>query len=118
MNSNPNFEMRTADLGELYALLSLYIRTYHTDERDSALLSEVTEKFRSQSALHTSGDNPPSLINIRGAGRKRIASPEVDDEILRLRHEGKTIREIAAATNRSAGYVHKLIHEQHSLNKT
>ncbi len=104
-------EMRASDLGELYALLSMYIRTYHTCERDGALLNEVTEKYNAQSGLQENECSPPSLMNIRGAGRRHAFSPDHDEEILRLRQEGLTIRKIAEATDCSVGYVHKLIHE-------
>ncbi len=96
------------DLAELYVLLNVYIRTYKTSERDAELLNEVKDRFENS---QSPGESKITLKNPKGAGRPPIIRPEKDAEILKLRSEGKTIREIVEITSCSTGYVHKLIHE-------
>ncbi len=104
----PGVKMLPGDLAELYVLLTVYVRTYMTSERDTDLLNEVKNRFEASQSL---GESKITLKNPKGAGRPPIIRPEKDAEILKLRGEGKTIREIVNITSCSTGYVHKLIHE-------
>lgn len=108
----PGLEMNPTDLGELYILLRLYIQCYGTEGRDSELLSEVEEKYRTRYKSYYRRDAPAEIRNPRNAGRKSTADPAVANRVHKMHADGKTIREIAAAESCSVGYVHKLIHER------
>lgn len=96
-------EMRKSDLCELYILLEMYVQTYGTAEAEK-LTAEVKEKCREQGIKE--------IRNSRKAGRHKSITPEQDAEILQLRATGASIRDIAAQTGVSRGYVHKLINGQ------
>ena len=104
--------MRPSDLGELYALLTMYKQTYGSIE--DRILCDVADNYKKSAELlnhnREEGEIPP-VTNPRAAGRKARNSIEVTRKILKLRKEGMTIRNIASETGRSVGYVHKLIHE-------
>lgn len=96
-------EMKKTDLGELYNLLEMYERTY--GGVPGRLLEAVMAAYRQQG-----GEG--SIRNPRGAGRKKVTTQEEILEVRELREKGYKIREIAAETGYSVGYVHKLINEQ------
>lgn len=99
--------MRASDLGELHALLIMYKQVY--GGVDDGLLSDVVRNY--QDAVAFSHTAATTITNPRAAGRKPRDISGEKENILKLRNDGMTIREIAAATGLSVGYVHKLIHE-------
>lgn len=103
-------EMRASDLGELYTLLRMYQHTYRgiSDE----LLAEISSRYKMVWELCNKKERSIiPITNARGAGRKSRVTEEEKEKILKLHSKGKTIRETAAETGLSVGYVHKLIHE-------
>lgn len=104
--------MRASDLGELHALLIMYRQVY--GGVDDKLLSAVAGNYQDAAvSCHSAaaGGPVPPVTNPRAAGRRRRDIPGERETILGLRDDGMTIREIAAASGCSVGYVHKLIHE-------
>lgn len=108
--------MKPSDLGELYALLTMYQNVYGGVE--DKFLAEIADNYNISTACFVcgGGKNPAAspITNPRGAGRKRRNDPDEAEKIQQLRKSGKSIRAIASETGRSTGYVHKLIHE-HTL---
>lgn len=96
-------EMKKADLGELYCLLEMYGRTYGGVPGE--LLDSIETAYKRQGGKGT-------IRNPRGAGRKRVTTPEKIEKAKELREKGYKIREIAEEMGCSAGLVHKLINEQ------
>lgn len=105
--------MRPSDLGELYALLTMYQNVYGGVE--DKLVAEIVDNYNRAAASFRccNGKNHAAvpITNPRGAGRKRRNDPDEAEKIRQLRESGKTIRTIASETGRSIGYVHKLINE-------
>lgn len=112
-------QMRPSDLGELYALLTMYQNVY--GGVGDKLITEIAGNYNKSAACFCPGsgteDAIASITNPRGAGRKRRNDPDEAERIRQLRKSGKSIRSIASETGRSTGYVHKLIHEhtQHTV---
>lgn len=94
-------EMKASDLCELYILLEMYGQTYGTTEGIRDLTEAVKAKCREQGIT--------DIRNPKNAGRKKVHGQETESEILELRRQGLTMRQIAQETNVSAGYVSKLI---------
>lgn len=92
-------EMCRQDLLELYQLLEMYNRTY-SPEYGNVILDEIRAHYRKRY-----GEEAAQARNPRGAGRRKKYNVRKDQEIARLRSEGKTIREIAKETGCSVGYV-------------
>lgn len=99
-------EMRLTGLKELYIRLSEYIAIYNAEERYAPLLAEVRGRLEA-----VSGDRDVDSFakNPRGAGRQAHQWRDVTEDILKLRAEGQSIREISRRTYCSVGYVHKII---------
>lgn len=106
-------QMKSSELGELYALLHIYQNVYGGVE--GKLLAEIVDNYNISAACfccNSENKHPvPPITNPRGAGRKRRNVPQEAAKIRQLRESGKTIRAIASETGRSTGYVHKLIYE-------
>ena len=102
-------EMKAADPGELYALLKMYQSVY--GEVPECLIKDVGYRFKTTHTVCSTSKDAFSIKNPRGAGRKSNIGPEEKDKIMGMRRSGMTIREVAAKTGYSTGYVHKLIHE-------
>ena len=108
----PTIRMRPTDLGELYALLSMYRNTYGGIPEE--LTREVACHYQEAAACgqRIKGEDPiPLVTNPRGAGRKGHIHPDETADIIRMRRLGMTIRKIAQESGCSVGRVHKLIHE-------
>ena len=108
----PNIRMRPTDLGELYALLSMYRNTY--GNIPEGLTEQVARHYQEAAAFSQcmEGESSvPPVTNPRGAGRKGHTDPDEAAEIIKMRHSGMTIRKIAQESGCSVGRVHKLIHE-------
>lgn len=105
-------KMKEMDLIELHQLLSMYRRVYlETDEtivRD--LLEEIGGKYRDL----TKGKDIQRARNPREAGRKRIYTREQDENIIRIRKSGKSIRETAKEAGCSPGHVEDLLRRRRS----
>ena len=106
-------QMKSSELGELYALLHMYQNVYGGVE--GKLLAEIVDNYNISAACfccNSENKQPvPPITNPRGAGRKRRNVPQEAAKIRQLRESGKTIRAIASETGRSTGYVHKFIYE-------
>ena len=103
----PTLEMRKQDLIELYQLLNMYLDTYEPE--NSITLTQVISILNEKYANRTHGEDLKLARNPRGAGRHCKYSPQTARLIVRLRAEGKSIREIAAEVKCSPGYVQKLL---------
>lgn len=105
--------MKPSDLGELYALLTMYRNVYGGIEE--TLIAEIADNYKISAAGFDCGSGKDHAIapitNPRGAGRKRRNDPNETEKIRQLRESGKSIRAISSETGRSIGYVHKIIHE-------
>lgn len=106
-------QMKPSDLGELYALLTMYQNVYGGAE--DKLLAAIADNYNISAARFCCGSGKNHTVapitNPRGAGRKRRDDPDEAEKIRQLRKSGKSIRAIAFETGRSIGYVHKLIRE-------
>lgn len=109
-------EMKAADLGELYALLKMYQAVY--GEVPENLIIDIECRFKTTYTVCSASKNPVSITNPRGAGRKSTIEPEEKEQITQMRNAGMTIREVAAKTGYSTGYVHKLIHEHNDCGES
>ena len=108
----PDIKMRPTDLGELYALLSMYQDTYGSVPE--GLMGQVVKHYREAASCglcRKEDASFPLITNPRGAGRKSHTDPEEVSRIVQMHHSGMAIRKIAAEFGCSAGRVHKLIHE-------
>lgn len=108
----PGIKMRPTDLGELYALLSMYQNTY--GNVPEWLVEQVVKHYQEAApcgSCRKEGASMPLVTNPRGAGRKSRTDPEEVSRIVQMHHSGATIRRIAAEFGCSVGRVHKLIHE-------
>lgn len=107
-------EMKPTELGELYALLSMYGQVYGGIGEE--LLLEVADKYdKAMTGRGCDKGNKGAKMspnNPRGAGRKPREIEGEIEKILELRREGMTIREIALQAGCSTGRVHKLINER------
>jgi hypothetical protein len=109
--------MKATDLAELYWLLSMYQSTYELPVgRDmNDLLKDIQKVYEEQAvSCGRSTALPPKLSNPRGAGRKKVYTDTMKNEILQLHISGSTIRGIASQLKCSSGYVHEIISEQAS----
>lgn len=106
-------QMKPSDLGELYALLTMYQNVY--GGVGDKLIAEIADNYNRTAACFCCGSGKnhvaSPITNPRGAGRKRRNAPDEAEKIVQMRKSGKSIRAIASETGRSTGYVHKLIHE-------
>ena len=97
-------QMKSSELGELYALLHMYQNVYGGVE--GKLLAEIVDNYNISAACfccNSENKQPvPPITNPRGAGRKRRNVPQEAAKIRQLRESD---------TGRSTGYVHKLIYE-------
>lgn len=109
-------EMKAADLGELYALLKMYQASY--GEVPESLIKDIECRFKTTYTVCPTSKTPLSITNPRGAGRKSKIEPEEKEQIKQMRSSGMAIREIAAKTGYSTGYVHKLIHEHNGCGES
>ena len=100
-------QMKEMDLIELHQLLSMYRSTYlETDETIARnLLEEIGDKYRNL----TRGKDILKARNPREAGRKRIYTREQDENIIRIRESGKSIRETAKEAGCSPGHVEDVL---------
>ena len=96
-------DMKKTDLGELYALLEMYSKTY--GGVPDTLLSAIADAYEKQGGNGT-------LRNPRGAGRRPSVTAEQTKKAKDLRAAGCTIRDIADKIGVSIGSVQKLISEQ------
>lgn len=107
-----DIKMRPTDLGELYALLSMYQDTY--GGLPEGLTEDIERHYQEAAACGLCMKGEPSITlvtNPRGAGRKRKTDPDEAADIIKMRRSGMTIRKIAQESGCSVGRVHKLIHE-------
>ena len=98
-------------LAELHKLLKLYdeLNGNGGNPAIAALLLEIQTKFEE---MPKSPYSKVSLNNPRGAGNYYCCFNDRKDDIVRLRTSGMSIRDIARRTNKSSGYVHKIISAQ------
>lgn len=105
--------MRRTDLGELYALLKMYNRSYGGVPEE--LVESVEEAYKASARKDEKGI--PEITNPRGAGRKSGVTMEQINQARRLRAQGCSMRKTAEEMGCSVGHVHKLINERAGMMK-
>ena len=103
-----NSALTPSKLAELYKLLKLYneLNENGSNPAIAALLPEIQTKFEE---TYRSSYSRVSLSNPRGAGSYYYCFDDKKDDIVQLRASGMSIRDIASKTNKSIGYVHKIV---------
>ena len=100
--------MSEMDLAELYALLSLYRRTYQEEEKKTP--GELLEDIRRLYAKRSNGKEIRDVRNTRGAGRKKAYSKEEDQKIKKIYESCRSMRRTAKEAGCSLGHVQDVIH--------
>ena len=100
--------MNEKDLAELYALLSLYRRTYQEDgnKTPDELLEDISRLYRKLRR----GKDIRDVRNTRGAGRKKVYSNEDNQKIREIYESCRSMRKTAKEAGCSLGHVQDVIH--------
>ena len=106
--TDSGIHMSEMDLAELYALLSLYRRTYQEEEKKP--LGELLEDIRGLYRKRSNGKEIRDVRNTRGAGRKKVYSEEEDQKIRKIYESCRSMRKTAAEAGCSLGHVQDVIH--------
>lgn len=99
--------MTQQTLIELYQLTTKYINNYKPKPGTTIedMLSQISEKY----TTITHGKDIRTARNPRGAGRPKEIGETTDNRILKMRAEGRTLREIAYENSCSTYYVSKIL---------
>lgn len=100
-----SMEMKRQDLEELYQLVRVYEMVYDGIVAQK-FAEEIEKRYEDIYEEKITGKRNP-----RKAGRKKKYTEEIRKEILALRKEGITIREIAKEMGCSVGYVQGVLSE-------
>ena len=103
--------MLEKDLAELYTYLDLFAKTYLCG-RDAAvsLMESVRQVFSIEYACPDPDAAMRRLRNPRNAGRKPLYSKAVTAQVMHLRKEGLSIRDISAQTGIPRSSVQRILY--------